>query len=544
MNEEQNEDGGCLGASLEALPDPDSPVEHVLAELQSIHSIVERSLEMLKSSNCRPPSLGLRGHQHLKGARAAAKGRRAGGFSKPPILRELQNAVRALKDGNKIDNFRELCLVVNPLEGPHSEIEMKLRKYKILSKASSGLLQSISMACSAHDEHTVWLNLDAAVCEEQVVTSAVFHIAFDCPDERDKTTSFRVQSLLDDEPSKAAETATTAVATHQSPPDSSPDGTPAVSTVGRRRSSRLCDKNSKAPKTAKDAVRGSRVVKRRSPPRRSAPIVQPKAVTQERRDSVIRQLEHEFCLSLYKQQFGVDWNYKIAARFLTPTGKHDIFFPNSDRVMRKPESLRDLFNKISTIQDPLMASAFDATQKRRIAKLIIKAFLSFNSSRWLRDSWDMKNMFVYNMSADDSRFLYEPIVKASIPGKASVGTDNDDELSVALTPAEHENMRIMLGTILIEVALADRRFETVIEALRKPTQRDNLPQHCGKTGLIGELVARRVGTTYREVVEDCMKRDYGEDALRGFYKTISDKLSKLGQGGGGDDDTLMEMSPC
>lgn len=537
MNQEKNEDGSCLGASLEALPDADSPVENLLAELQSIHSIVERSLRTLEANTFRRPSLGPAGYQHLKGARAAAKGR--------TVLRELQNAVRALRDGNKIDNFRELCLVVNPLEGPHSEIETKLRKYKILSKASSGLLQSISTACSAHEEHTVWLNLDTAVCEEQVVTSAVFHIAFDCPDERDKTTSFRVESLLDDEPSKAAETTATTVATRQSPPESPPDGTAAIFTIGRRRSSRLCDKDSKAPKTAKDTVKGSRVTKRRSPRRRSAPTAQPAPVMQPRRDTVIQQLEHEFCLSFYKQQFGFPWNYKIAARFLTPTGKHDIFYPNSDRVMKKPESLRDVFNKISTNQDPLMASAFDATQKRRIAKLIIKAFLSFNSSRWLRDSWDMKNMFVYNMSADNSRFLYEPIVKASIPGKASVGTDNDDESSLALTPAEHEKMRIMLGTILIEVAIADRRFERAIDALREPTQRDNLPQHCGKTGLFGKLVAEKVGTTYREVVEDCMKRDYGigEDALRGFYRIISDKLSKLGQGAGGDDNTLIEKTP-
>ncbi|KAM0420388.1 hypothetical protein ACHAPT_011808 [Fusarium lateritium] len=387
--------------------DEGSPVEQLQAELRSIHSNVSNVLEKL--THCGGPLSTTHAPREV--------GRRTSRF-KSSILPELRRIIRDLEGGNSIKKIQELCLTINPLDSTSADVQTVLRKHSILTKASIGLLQSLGTTCSAHGDHRVWLSLDGEGSDENPFKQAFFHIAFEGPDDPDTTTSFRVESTLE-EPGCA-------------PKDPN----------GRRISARLQFKN-----TTQAGVKPTRVSK---PP--------PKRAGTSRQETLIRQLEKEFCPARYRQRDGGEWTYKLAARFLTPTVKHEIFYPNSDRVLKGPIPLRKLVSQYEITQDPRVLSAFDATQRRRIGTSILRAFLQFGSADWLRKSWDMKHIFVYNMSMDGDKVQYEPIVKTLVPRQMEGQSD--------LTTAERKDMRITLGVMLIEVALANRRMENYLKHMR------------------------------------------------------------------------------
>ncbi|RTE74480.1 hypothetical protein BHE90_011059 [Fusarium euwallaceae] len=421
--------------------DTTSPVEQLQVELRSIHSKVINVLEKLTDCG-EPPSI-------IHGSR-----RRASHF-KTFILPDLRRIIQVLEDGNSIKNIQGLCLTINPLYSTDADVQTVLRKRSILTKASISLLQSLGTTCSAHGDHRVWLSLDAEGLDETVLKRAFFHIAFECPDDPDTTTSFRVESTFKE-------------------PETEPDCIPKA----RRRSTRLRLKD-----TTLAGVKPTRVTK--------SPSTPPGAGRQE---NLIRQVEREFCLARYRQRDGVEWTYKLAARFLTPIGNHEIFYPNSDRVLKEPIPLRTLVSRYKTTHDTRVLSAFDPTQRRRIGTSILRAFLQFGSANWLRKIWDMDHIFVYNMSMDAERVQYEPIVKTLVPRQMEGQSD--------LTTAERREMRITLGAMLIEVALAERYMENYLRHMR--SQEDHFREYCRRTGKLGRLVAREVGSVYAGLVEDCV----------------------------------------
>ena len=454
------------GEAMDAMPghdaDDDSAADQVRIVLGEIHVKVEKALILMKRG-------AIRLHTHSRGDTDHTKSR-----PKRQILKKIGSAIQALEDSDEITSFEKLCPPIMDSPPGVGQMERVLRNDEILSKASSDLIKSIGEACSAHSKHTIWLNLEASSSEINTFRRASFHISFECPEDPTCRTSFRVESKLDESV-----------------------------TSTRRRSRRLAS----AASTPIYTQNSNNRVSKQKPRRRSSAST----------ENLNRHLQREFCLGHYQQRFGEKWCFTVAARFLGPTADHDILYPGSEWAIKEPPlPLRDLFTRY---RDSKGISAEDfATQRRRIAMLLIQAFLRFGTTKWFQDSWKMENIFVYHMALDAQNPRYEPIVRKKIRPEA-LNVFEDDLLTI--TPAEQKQMRITLVIILAELAAANRRFEDFTRDLQSPEQWGTLRECWGRKGLIKKILGEQLGPDFARIVEYCVKEDYDERNIHEAFHKLS-----------------------
>lgn len=438
--------------------DHDQAADQLRNVLGDIHVKVEKALSRMEPGT---PQLN---------AQSRDDSGHANSRTKRQILKEIKSVIQALEDSDEIASFERLCppIMDSPLGVGH--MEKVLRNHEILSKASSDLIKSIGEACSAHSKHTIWLSLDVSSDEFDSIRTAYFHISFECPGDPSCRTSFKVESKLDE---SVAPT--------------------------RRRSRRLA----KATQTPIYTQNLNTRVSKQKPRRRSSAST----------DNLNRHLQREFCLGHYQQRFGEKWCFSVAARFLGPTADHDILYPGSEWAVKEPPlPLRDLFT-IYRESKGISAEEF-AIQRRRIAMLLIQAFLRFSTTKWFQDSWNMENIFVYHVARDAQNPRYEPIVRKKIR------PEKDDFLSIS--PAEQKQMRITLVIILAELAAADRRFEKFTRDLHSPEKLGTLREWCEDNGPIKKILSEQLGPDFARIVEYCVKEDYDE---RNIHEVLHKLLS-------------------
>ncbi|KAF7556280.1 hypothetical protein G7Z17_g1553 [Cylindrodendrum hubeiense] len=530
-----NENGEQLNIDLNPFLGHNSLIKDILEQLQAIRSKVNNPLGILMNQQESPVSRRRQKHSNPAPMKRKGRSKRWSNLPRERILNEIHRAVRAISDGNHINKFSELYASIkppymDPMQEQQVPAQKVLEQRGILTSASSSMLKCISTTCSAHHEHTIWLDLDAKVRDKETSPTATFHIAFGCPEEEGVSTSFRVDSVLEEPPTGSEPLPSTAppppiatAAALQLPTQFPLTPLGQVQHSGRQPKRRLTKGGREQDMEKHDDVIGGGVTKNQS----LAPMTWPDSpMTGQRWGSLNQNLEREFCLGLYKQHFS-DW-YKLAARLRTPNWKYEILYPASNKVLKTPVLLRELFKPSN--KDTPLALGFDATQKQHIARVMIQSFLDFSFTWWMPKCWNIENMFVCNMSGESKKLVLELILKARFPGKTQETPLNDGDRYPYFTPAEHDDMCIRLGIMLLEVVIADPDLQGHWEALQRPEKRDKARRCCDGTTDLGQQVAREVGPRYREVIEMCLKGSAqlnDERAMRNFRGEILETVREL-----------------
>lgn len=222
-----------------------------------------------------------------------------------------------------------------------------------------------------------------------------------------------------------------------------------------------------------------------------------------------------------------------AVGFLDSSGesKHLVYIDSKFQIVT--QGLKTSWSSsLTTLQDAFAQSNMGFTMAQRIslARQLAKALLQFNTTPWLGNSWDSREVLIQAVAnAEEENFDSRAFITAKMNGP------HDPFARVELPPNSiviRNRLIFSLGVILLELA-----FQKPLQELTTEQDRDRShPEYTDyvTADRLSRQVSLHMGFTYAEVTRKCIHCDFGggfdlrKSELRtGFYRDVVCELEKV-----------------